>query len=158
MTTLPDVLGLDTNAFIYLLEGAAQPRARFLEDELLRPMTEGRLQAITSAVSLAEMLVPTLKAGDVLEAAEIHAALTGLPGLRILSIDEHLAELAASVRARSGFKLLDAFQVAAALEGRAQAFLTNDTRLIRDGLGIRMILLDDAVREWQARSAVDSES
>jgi predicted nucleic acid-binding protein len=148
MMPLPDLIGLDTNNFIYYFEGDG-PRTRFLVSEVMAPMKDGRMRVVTSAITLAEALVPGFRLGDELGTNEFRQALIDLPGLTIRDIDIELATLAAGVRARTGFKLLDAFQVAAAIEAGAGAFLTNDQRLIRDDAGIPMLLLDDLVSEWE---------
>ena len=49
--------------------------------------------------------------------------------LTMFAIDEKLAEAAALIRARHGIRLPDALQIAAAIQGEASLFITNDKRL-----------------------------
>ena len=60
----------------------------------------------------------------------------------MLTIDEKLAEAAALIRARYRFRLPDALQIAAAIEGEATLFITNDKRLKKID-AIEVLVLDD---------------
>jgi predicted nucleic acid-binding protein len=62
-------------------------------------------------------------------ASSINQILKSFSTLTLLAIDEKLAETAAMVRARHGIRLPDAMQVAAAIQGEATLFITNDKRL-----------------------------
>jgi predicted nucleic acid-binding protein len=73
------VVALDTNCFIYYLEGG--PWAVELKQDLFRPLEEGRFRAVTSALTLAEILVRPKSLGreDVCE--EYKALLCSYPSL-----------------------------------------------------------------------------
>jgi predicted nucleic acid-binding protein len=64
------------------------------------------------------------------------------PGLQTVEINSIVAERAADFRARYGMRLPDALQVAAAVQERCEAFLTNDRRLARV-TETRVLVLDD---------------
>lgn len=59
-----------------------------------------------------------------------------------LTLDAAAAQRAADLRARYNLGLLDAFQVAAALAGGCNAFLTNDRMLLRVQ-ELPILVLDD---------------
>jgi predicted nucleic acid-binding protein len=144
----PNLLGLDTNCFIYWQEHDGGRRAEFLQTEVFLPMATGRQRAVTSQITLVELLVPAFRANDHARARNLSEAIAALPGLRIRDVDQAVAERAAAVRASNGMQLGDALQVAAAAESGAPAFLTNDRRLFRDVSGIDVLLLDDLVAAW----------
>lgn len=62
--------------------------------------------------------------------------------LACVSIDEKLAEAAALIRARYAIRLNDALQIAAAMEGEASLFLTNDKR-VKKLDAIEVVVLSD---------------
>lgn len=64
------------------------------------------------------------------------------PGFRTIDIDPVSAERAADLRARYGFRLPDALQLAVAIGERCEAFLPNDRRLARV-TELRVLVLDD---------------
>lgn len=87
--------------------------------------------AIASPITLAECLTFPLRSGnkDVIEAfLELfggeHSAL-------LVPLQRESARLAAEIRSKYNVTLLDAFQVASALEGSCEAMLTNDKALTR---------------------------
>jgi len=124
------VIGLDTAAFIYFIE--EHP----LYEPLLSPLFEQRIErgenrAVTSVVTLAEVLVqPKRLARDDL-AQRYREFLTAGANLMLVDITAAVAERAATLRAQHNLRLPDAIQVAAAIEHGAAYFITNDTRLRR---------------------------
>ena len=141
-TSLPETLGLDTNCIVYYIETVGD-RAAYLAEHVVGPMERGRLAAVTSVVTLAEILVPALRAGDANRAEELEQVLLTLTGLTVLAADAELMKVAAAIRAVSGLRLLDCIQLGAARLGGATAFLTNDRRMQREGTGIEVLILDD---------------
>lgn len=51
------------------------------------------------------------------------------PNMTIVQVDMKIAEDAARIRRKYGFRLPDAIQLATALDSQTQTFLTNDKRL-----------------------------
>lgn len=135
------VIGLDSVAFIYFIE--EHP----LYAPLLSPLFEQRIErgenrAVTSVVTLAEVLVqPKRLARDDL-VQRYREFLTAGPNVMTVDVTAALAEHAATLRAQHGLRLPDAIQVAAALEGGAEYFLTNDARL-RRLIELNVVILDD---------------
>jgi len=121
------VVGLDTAPFIYFIEDVV-PYADLLEPafELLE---NRRLRAVTSTVTLAETLTKPLADKNYGLVDEIKVTLKTFSTLTMFAIDEKLAEAAALIRARHGIRLPDALQIAAAIQGEASLFITNDKRL-----------------------------
>ena len=121
------IVGLDTAPLIYFIEDVA-PYADLLESafELL---SSHRLGAVTSTITLAEILTKPLAEKKYGLVEEIKFTLKSFSSLTMFAIDEKLAEAAALVRARHAIRLPDALQVAAAIQGEATLFITNDKRL-----------------------------
>lgn len=137
------VIGLDTAPFIYSLE--AHP----LYGPLLKPFFELRVKTgvntvVTSAVTLAEVLVHPLRCQKVDLVARYRSLLTRGRNVVLVSIDPRIAERAAELRAAYGIRLPHAFQIAASLEHGATHFLTNDARLKRV-TALTVLVLDDYV-------------
>jgi predicted nucleic acid-binding protein len=120
-------IALDTCIFIYFIENHrrfAGPLA-----ELFAAIDEGELVAVTSALTLLEVLVQPLRCGDTSLAEEYEAILSRGRGLELRALDPALLRAAAQLRATTGIAVPDALQLAAGLASRCTAFLTNDRRL-----------------------------
>jgi predicted nucleic acid-binding protein len=121
-------VGLDTAVFVYWIE--AHPRYAPVVEPLFEAIDAGRLVAVTSGLSLLEVLVVPLRAGDLDLAARYEALLTRSRGLRLMEMDRRQLRLAAQLRATFGrLRTPDALQLAAALGSRCSSFVTNDRRL-----------------------------
>ena len=84
---------------------------------------------MTSTISLTEILTKPLVDKNFTLVDEIKFALKTFSTLSMVAIDEKLAEAAALMRARHAIRLPDALQIAAAIQGEATLFVTNDKRL-----------------------------
>jgi predicted nucleic acid-binding protein len=134
------LLGLDTPPLIYLVE--SHPRYDPLVVEIFRQIEASRVGGVTSVVSLGEVLVQPIRDRNTTLRRQYRELLLERPGLRTVSINPAVAERAADLRARYGFRLPDALQLAVAIEERCEAFLTNDRRLARV-TETRVLVLDD---------------
>ena len=121
------IVGLDTAPLIYFIEDVA-PYADLLES-VFEHLSSHRLRAVTSTITLAEILAKPLAEKKYGLVEEIKFTLKSFSSVAMFAIDEKLAEAAALVRARHGIRLPDALQVAAAIQGEATLFITNDKRL-----------------------------
>jgi predicted nucleic acid-binding protein len=101
---------------------------------------------VTSTITLAEILTKPLSDGNFELVEEIKFALKSFAALTIVPVDETLAEAAAIIRARYRLRLPDALQVAAAIQGGATLFVTNDDRFKKVG-GIETAVLDDYLQK-----------
>ena len=89
------------------------------------------MRAITSTVTFAEILTKTFIDKNFSLADEIRFTIKSFSSLSVSLIDGKLAEAAALIRARYMIRLPNALQVAAAIQGEATLFLTNDKRVKR---------------------------
>ena len=133
-------VAVDTVAWIYWIED----HSRFAP--VLAPLFEaadaGVARLVTSALTLLEVLVVPLRAGNLELAARYETLLTRSRGIEVVAIDNPVLRYAASLRARYSIRTPDALQLAAALARRCGAFLTNDRRL-PDIPGLRVLRIDD---------------
>ena len=127
------------------------PSSIFIEDvtpyaDLLEPVFDRlenhALRGVTSAVTVAEILTKPLADKNFGLVDEIKFTLKTFAALSMVTIDEKLAEAAALIRARYRFRLPDALQIAAAIQGEATLFITNDKRLKKID-AIEVLVLDD---------------
>ena len=135
------VVAIDTNCFIYYLEGG--PSARELKEDLFLPLEQGRFRAVTSALTVAEILVRPKSLGREDVGEEYKALLYSYPNLEIAPFTVETAVLCAEVRARHRIRMPDALQIATALEKGATLFLTNDAALPERVGGVRIAVLKD---------------
>jgi predicted nucleic acid-binding protein len=136
-------VALDTVAFIYFIE--ANPRYLPALDPVFVAVDKGRLSAVTSGITLLEVLVIPCRAGNVPLAESYERLLTGSRGLRLIDVDRAQLRSAAQLRAiHAGLRTPDALQVCAALAGGCLVFVTND-RSYPPVPGLRVLQLRDFV-------------
>lgn len=121
------IVGLDTAPLIYFIEAhpVFRPQVRPFFDAL----SQGRFTAVTSSITLAEVLVHPLRHGALELAERYREILYDSAGLELISVSPEIAEKAAELRARHGLRTPDALQIATTLLAGAACFFTNDTRL-----------------------------
>lgn len=120
------LVGLDSNLFIYHFEN--NPDFVPFTIKVFDRLAKGTLRAITSTVSVMETLsypAPSAVIKNIQEAFET------MPNLNICDVDYKIALEAARIRREYKFHLPDSIQLATALAGRAQVFVTNDVRLVK---------------------------
>jgi predicted nucleic acid-binding protein len=122
-------VGLDSTIFIYYFEGHS--RYKELCADAFDLMEVGAIQAVTSTVTLIEVLVQPLIKGEHDLCARYEQYLRFGPSLTLRLLDPDLALRAAHLRARYQIRTPDAVQLAAAIEFGARLFLTNDDRIRR---------------------------
>jgi len=135
-------LGLDSSIFIYYIEENPQYIAAL--DPVFDALTEGRLKAVTSALTLLETLVVPLRAGNEVLARQYQRFLMRSAGLLLVPLDFGILRAAAHVRATARLKTPDALQVASALSAGCDIFLTNDSR-IPSLSGLHILQLEDYI-------------
>lgn len=125
---LPDaaLVLLDTPPIVYWLEGHPKWAPRFRS--LFEAHTTGRLRFAVTTVTIAEVLVGPLKAGDEALARRYR---TILESWRPIALDVDIAESAARLRVAFGLRLADAVQAASALAINADALATHDWDVAR---------------------------
>lgn len=126
----------DTNLFVYLIEdrGARGEQVSALR----RRMIERGDELLTSALTLGEVLVKPVEAGDEdLQRRYEHAITTGAT---VVPFDAQAAPRFADVRRDRSIRAPDAIQLACAAAAGTDLFVTNDDRLSRKNVrGIHFI-------------------
>ena len=122
-------MALDTNCFVYFLQGPEYPAFHALVKPFFIRMEKGDIRGIASVLALAEVLVKPKKDETLGLANRIYLLLKDFPNLRFLPVDEETALLASTYRAKYGCKMPDAIHLATASMAHAQEFLTNDKSL-----------------------------
>jgi predicted nucleic acid-binding protein len=115
----------DTNLFIYLIEDFRDLSERVTA--LRRRMLERGDELYTSALTLGEILIKPLEAGDEGLARRYESGL--LRGAVVIPFDVEPARLYASIRKDRTIRPPDAIQLACAAHARVDLFITNDERL-----------------------------
>ncbi len=123
-------VGLDTVAFIYLIE--EHPRFLPIVEPLFAAVDAGRIEAVSSSLTLLEVLVVPYRAGEVQLAYRYEELLTHSRGLRLIEIGRAQLRAAAQLRGmHRSLKTPDALQLSAALGAGCTTFVTNDRDLPR---------------------------
>ena len=117
---------LDTNIWIYALE--AYPA--FVQDltQLFQSIDQGNLSAITSELSLAEVLVKPFQNQDLAQQQMYKQFIRASQNVSVFPVSRDILIEAARLRASFNLKLPDAIHAATALLTQCSTFLTNDQR------------------------------
>jgi len=133
-------VALDTSIFVYFIE--EHPIYLPLVEPLFEAIDAGELEAVTSSVTLLEVLVIPFRFANAALIDRYETLLTKSRGLALVDLDRDFLRSVAQVRAGTRAKAPDAMQLAAAMAAGCPAFLTNDDR-IPNVPGVRKLLLDD---------------
>ena len=133
-------LYIETAPFIYFIE----KHPGFVDKlrQVFRTVDVGQIEVTTSVVTLVDTLTKPMKTGDKVVEQGYRTLLQQTPHIMLMPITVPIAERAASLRARYNLRTPDALHLAAALEGRCDAFLTNDLTL-RRVTELRVLVLDE---------------
>ena len=121
------IVGLDTDIFIYHFE--ENPEYVSFTEDLFEKIESGRLRAVTSVLTLHEILTGVRKAKDARLVTLYRDLLGSFPNLSMMPFDADVAEISSALCARYGIRTPDAIQVATAILHSAEEFFTNDERL-----------------------------
>jgi predicted nucleic acid-binding protein len=135
---------LDTAPIIYFIE--RHPRFHPLVRPIFESLSLGSLAAVTSVVTLLEVLVQPLREGQGDLAREYRSILTESRGLQVVPVTIEAAEVAAALRARHGIRVADAIQAASGIQQGCGVFITNDARLKCLTEFSEIIVLDDELQ------------
>lgn len=145
MTSVASLAGrhayLDSNVFIYALN-AFTPLLAVLT-KLFAIIDSGSLQAATSELTLAELLVKPIRDGDLLMQQTCQSMLLNNPRLTVLEVTRQILIESARHRATTGLKLPDALHLATAEYAKCDVFLTNDARFRTPTSSLEVLLLSD---------------
>jgi predicted nucleic acid-binding protein len=136
----------DSNVVIFAIERGNKWTAMLRA--LFEAIERGRMHAVTSEVTLAEVLVKPIAERDDEVVRHYEAVLAEDSPLVTVALDRSILRASAQVSGRLGVKLIDAIHVATAIEHGCGAFLSNDIRLGRK--------LD--VPRWRSLDAIEHET
>src|SRR5262249_10369125 len=111
-------------------------------DAIIAAIEDRPIEAISSVITLTEVLTRPFKLGDTRLAREYRDILLHSGEFRLLLVTSRIAESAADLRARYNLRTPDALHIAAGIDARCDAFLTNDTGIKRV-TEIAVLVLDE---------------
>ncbi|MFZ0275465.1 MAG: PIN domain-containing protein [Candidatus Sulfotelmatobacter sp.] len=117
-------IALDTSIFIYQLEANARYLA--LADSVFSWVERAGHEAVTSTITMTELLVPSYRDKDEHKVDAFYGLLSTYPNLQWIAPDLEAADLAAKLRALYRLRTPDALQAATALRAHATGLITND--------------------------------
>lgn len=135
------LIALDTNCFIYFLQGMDYPDQHRQARLVFALIERGQVKGMASVLALAEVLTGPKRRGFHDLADTFYVTLKTFPNLSFVSVDEPTALLAADLRAERDLKMPDALHLAAAAAHGADAFITNDERLATIASGPEVVPL-----------------
>jgi predicted nucleic acid-binding protein len=118
------LVALDTSIFIYQLE--ANPRYLPLSDYVFTWLEKPHAQAVTSTITMAELLVQPYRTGNEELADEFYSLLSTYTNLTWMPPTLEIADLAARFRALHRLRIPDALLAATAAHAGATGLITND--------------------------------
>jgi predicted nucleic acid-binding protein len=122
-------IALDTSVFIYQLE--ANAKCLSLTDAVFAWVERTGHEAVTSTITMTELLVPSYRDNNEHRVDEFYGLLSTYPNLRWMAPDLEAADMAARLRATYKLRTPDALQAATAILAQATGFITNDPIFLR---------------------------
>ena len=131
---------IDTAPFIYFIE--KDPKYLNIIRPLFAEIDAGKIDAVTSTITLLEVLVLPFKTENEFLAEEYREILLHAEGLTTYEIVHEVSELSSKLRAKYAIRTPDAIQIAVGIIYGADTFLTNDSDLkkVKD---ISIVILED---------------
>ena len=133
-------VALDTSIFVYHVQG--NPRYLPATDHLFAWLERPLSSAVTSCISMTELLVQPIRESDEKLVGEFFLLLTRYPHLEWMPTTVPIAALAARFRATYRLRTPDALQAATAVYSAATGLITNDVSF-RRLTEIQVLVLDD---------------
>jgi len=118
-------IALDTSVFICQLE--ANSGYLSFTDHIFAWIERPNSMAVTSTVTMTELLVQPYRDHDEQRVDEIYGLLATYPNLQWIAPNLEISDLAARMRALYRMRTPDALQAATAANARATALITNDS-------------------------------
>jgi len=117
-------IALDTSIFIYQLE----PNTKYLAytDPIFSWLEQSESKAITSTITMTELLVLPYREDDEQRANDFYGLLSTYPNLEWIAPNLEIAELASRIRALHRLRTPDALLAATAENSLATGLITND--------------------------------
>jgi predicted nucleic acid-binding protein len=132
-------IGLDTSVFIFQVE--ENPRYLELVNPIFVWLEGSKAQAVTSTITMLELLVQPYRLSDIDRVNKFYALLSTYPHLQWTAPTLEISDLAAQLRAEYHLRTPDALQAATALACQATGFISNDPVLQRV-VGLEVVILD----------------
>src|SRR4051794_4291710 len=110
-----DTVYIDANLFIYAMEGVPTVAAKL--SGLFQRFDRGELRAVTSELTLAEVLVKPLRDNRADLRDKYERMMRTSPALTVVPISRDILIASATLRATSALKLPDAIHAATAIAG-----------------------------------------
>lgn len=139
--TLTEAERVHIDASVLGLHLMGHPRYVPLTRMMFRLMSGSQIRVSTSAMSLYQLLVEAYRRGESDTARTAEQCLTAIPGLEVIPVTSTIARQASEVRAQLGGSTERAIQIATALGGRAEVYLTQHSSFRRVA-GMRVESLD----------------
>lgn len=147
------IVALDTSPIISFITQEA-PYAELLQP-LFVAIGEGKIHAVTSTVTLVEVLVRPLREKKSELASQYQDILIHSANFTTYPLSSEIALEAAALRATLNLRTPDAIQVATARVCGADTFITNDVRL-RVPEGMTRLILDELLKSQTAGKDAES--
>ena len=135
---------IDTAPFIYFIE--KNPKYLSMLRPFFAEINAGKIDALTSTITLLEVLVLPFKTKNESLAEKYRDILLYAEGLTTFEIFHEVSELSSKLRAKYSIRTPDAIQIAVGIIYGADAFLTNDSSLKKVN-DIRVVILEDFLKK-----------
>ena len=120
-------VALDTMCFAYYFE--KNEYFFSLCEVIFQKLDVGKINAVTSILALAEVLVSPKKIQDIYTESIYKKVFFSHPYIQTVNFGFEIADLCASLRAKYNLKTPDAIHLATAISSDAKALITNDPKL-----------------------------
>lgn len=107
-----------------------------LRPALIDPLIRAEIVVVTSWITLAEVLIKPLQIHDQILETTYRQFLYPTAQMKILSVDQKIADQAATLRALHGFKLPDAIHIATGMIAGCSHYITGDAKWSKSGLNV----------------------
>lgn len=135
-------IGLDTSVFIFEVE--ENQKYLSLVDFVFDWLEKPEAQAVTSTITMLELLVQPYRISDIDLVNKFYALLSTYPNLEWITPTLEIADQAARLRAEFQLKTPDAIQAATALDSQATGFISNDPVFKRVEVeDLEVVILDE---------------
>ena len=118
------------------------PTYKDLVNPIFDWLEEPRSRAVTSTITMLELLVQPYRLSDIDRVNRFYALLSTYPHLEWVAPTLEIADLGAKLRGEQGLRTPDALQAATAISSRATGFMSNDAAFQKVP-GLDVLLLDD---------------
>lgn len=135
---------MDTAPIIYFIE--KNPKYLGVLKPVFLEIDTGRIEAITSTITLLEVLVHPFRTKNDILAEKYRDILLYSEGLTTFEVFHEVSEMSSKLRAKYSIRTPDAIQIAVGLLYRASKFLTNDSALKKVS-DIDVLVLDDFLKK-----------